>query len=439
MSNILTDNTAHQERMIAFARSYFPIYRSITGNGVRESLRLIQTILPALTIHEVPSGTKCFDWSVPEEWNIRDAYIIDPLGNKICDFKQNNLHVVGYSQPIDTEMSLDEIQLHLHSLPDQPDAIPYITSYYGKNWGFCLSEHQRMTLKKGTYKVFIDSEFSNGSLSYGEFIIPGRRKEEIFFSTNICHPSMANNETSGPTVLTFVAEIAAQLKNPEYTYRFIFIPETIGAIAYLDKHLAHLKERVIAGFNVSCAGDERVYSYLSSRMENTLADKVLLHVLRHTDPAFIRYSYLERGSDERQYCYPGVDLPVCGFMRSKYGEFPEYHTSLDNFDVVTAKGLQGSFEVLERIIVALENNKIYSGTVLCEPQLGKRGLYPKISTKKTKSIVQNMMNTLVYADGARDVLDIADKINCPVWDVLPIIEQLVQNKVLIPINEIHSV
>lgn len=439
MSDIPTDCAEHQKRMISFARSYFPIYRSITGNGVRESLRLIQTILPALTIHEVPSGTKCFDWTVPEEWNIRDAYIIDPLGNKLCDFKQSNLHVVGYSQPMDTEMSLEELQTHLHSLPEQPDAIPYITSYYGKNWGFCLSEQQRSMLKKGTYRVFIDSEFSHGSLSYGELIIPGRRKEEIFFSTNICHPSMANNETSGPTVLTFVAEMAAQLKNPEYTYRFIFIPETIGAIAYLDRHITHLKSHVIAGFNVSCAGDERVYSYLSSRTENTLADRALLHVLHHTDPDFIRYSYLERGSDERQYCYPGVDLPVCGFMRSKYGEFPEYHTSLDNFDIVTDKGLQGSFEVLERVIIALENNKVYSGTVVCEPQLGKRGLYPKISTKKTKSIVQNMMNALVYADGTCDVLDIADKINCPVWDVLPIIEQLVQNKVLTPVNEIHSV
>lgn len=439
MSDVPTDCAEHQKRMISFARSYFPIYRSITGNGVRESLRLIQTILPALTIHEVPSGTKCFDWVVPEEWNIRDAYIIDPLGNKLCDFKQSNLHVVGYSQPMDTEISLEELQTHLHSLPEQPDAIPYITSYYGKNWGFCLSEQQRSMLKKGTYRVFIDSEFSHGSLSYGELIIPGRRKEEIFFSTNICHPAMANNETSGPTVLAFVAEMAAQLSNPEYTYRFIFIPETIGAIAYLDRHIKHLKSHVIAGFNVSCAGDERVYSYLSSRTENTLADRALLHVLHHTDPDFIRYSYLERGSDERQYCYPGVDLPVCGFMRSKYGEFPEYHTSLDNFDVVTDKGLQGSFEVLERVIIALENNKVYGGTVVCEPQLGKRGLYPKISTKKTKSIVQNMMNTLAYADGTRDVLDIADKINCPVWDVLPIIEQLVQNKVLTPVNEIHSV
>ncbi|MCI5059441.1 MAG: DUF4910 domain-containing protein [Alphaproteobacteria bacterium] len=423
--------TELKDRLISFAKEYFPIYRSITGEGVRESLRLIQRHIPDLKIHEVPSGKECFDWTVPEEWNIKDAYILDPDGNKICDFQKNNLHVVGYSTPIDQEVSLEELEKHLHSLPQQPNAIPYVTSYYAKNWGFCLSQEQRDGLKPGTYKVFIDSEFKQGSLSYGELYLPGKRKEEIFFSTNICHPAMANNETSGPTVLTFLGEFLSGQTDLEYSYRLIFIPETIGAVAYLDEHLDHLQKNVVAGFNVSCAGDERVYSHLHSRAQNTLADKVLSHVLSHTDPNYIRYSFLERGSDERQYCSPGVDLPVAGFTRSKYGEFPEYHTSLDTFDVVSAEGLYGSLEVLKKVVNALEANKTYRVTVKCEPQLGKRGLYPALSTKETKAIVYNMVNCLAYADGTRDLLDIAETIKCPVWELYDLIDDFLKHDLVI--------
>lgn len=416
-----------KRRLMEFARAYFPIYRSITGEGVRDSFRLIREYLPGLEVHEIPSGTKCFDWTVPQEWNIRDAYIVAPDGEKICAFQDNNLHVVGYSLPVEKELSLEELQNHLHSLPDQPEAIPYITSYYAPNWGFCISENQRKTLKSGTYRVFIDSAFKDGSLSYAELVLPGRRKEEIFFSTNVCHPAMANNETSGPTVMTFLAEYLQGREQPEYTCRFVFIPETIGAIAYLHENLGVLKENVVAGFNVSCVGDERVYSHLHSRTENTLADRALYHVLSHTDPDFIRYSFLERGSDERQYCSPGVDLPVAGFMRSKYGTFPEYHTSLDTFELVTAAGLHGSLEVMKKVVTALEKNRTYRITVTGEPQLGKRGLYPKFSTKKTKFIVYNMMNFLAYADGTRDLLGIAEKINCPVWDLYGLADDFLEN------------
>lgn len=428
ISDMSDDNI--QDRLMHFAKSYFPIYRSITGDGVRESLALIKSYLPDLEFHEVPTGTECFDWTVPEEWNIRDAYIIDPDGQKICDFQENNLHVVGYSTPIDEEIQLEKLQNHLHSLPNQPNAIPYITSYYGKNWGFCLSEEQRRNLKEGTYKVKIDADHKQGSLSYGELIIPGKSKEEIFFSTNICHPAMANNETSGPTVINFLAEYLTQQKNLNYTYRILFVPETIGAIAYLHKNLEAMQKNIIAGFNVSCAGDERVYSYLSSRMDNTLADKALHHVISHIDPDYIHYSYLERGSDERQYCAPGIDLPVVGFMRSKYGEFPEYHTSLDTFDVVTKEGLNDSLELLKKVVGALENNKKYQVTVKCEPQLGKRGLYPKISTKQTKSIVYNMMNFISYADGEHDLIDIAQKINCPIWDLYDLADKFLENELI---------
>lgn len=416
-----------KDRLIAFAEAYFPIYRSITGEGVRESLKLIQSYVPDLKIHEVPSGTECLDWTVPEEWNIRDAYIVTPEGQKICEFKENNLHVVGYSVPQDSEFSLEALQKHLHSLPDQPDAIPYVTSYYSKNWGFCLSDNDRRNLKPGTYKIFIDSEFKQGSMSYGEVIFPGASEKEIFISTNICHPGMANNETSGPTVVTFLAEYLQKQKDLQYTYRILFIPETIGAIAYLDKHLDVLKNNVVAGFNVSCVGDERVYSHVSSREENTQADKVLGHVLHHIDPDYIRYGFLDRGSDERQYCSPGVDLPVAGFTRSKYGEFPEYHTSLDTFDVVTAEGLSGSLDALKKAVQALEENKTYRITVKGEPQLGKRGLYPKFSTKQTKSIVYNMINFLAYADGTRDLVGIASKINRPVWELYDIAERCLKN------------
>lgn len=404
----------------------FPICRSLTGEGFRKSLNILKSDvgLKDLKIYEVPTGTKCFDWEVPKEWNIRDAYIVDPSGTKICDFKLCNLHVVGYSIPVNIEISLKELQKHLYSLPEQPNAIPYITSYYKERWGFCISENERDKLLPGQYKVYIDSELKDGSLTYGELIIPGETQQEVFISSYLCHPSMANNELSGPVVTAFLAKWILSLKSIKYTYRIIIIPETIGSIAYLSRNYKKMKENTIAGFNVTCVGDDRAYSYLPSRDGNTFADKIAKHVLKHSQPDFLSYSFLDRGSDERQYCSTGIDLPVCSIMRSKYECYPEYHTSLDDLDLVTPSGLLGGYKVLRQSIECIEANEIVFKTVLCEPQLGKRGLYPTISDKNTILEVEDMMNFLAYCDGISTNLEIAEKINVPLWDLQNIINNL---------------
>ena len=385
---------------------------------------MIAEELPGLKIHEVPSGTQVFDWVVPREWNVVDAYVLDPDGNKIIDFARSNLHLVGYSTPVNVRVSLSELQKHLYSLPDQPDAIPYVTSYYQEHWGFCVTHRQReMITREGDYTVVIDSQLKDGSLTYAELRIPGERKEEVFLSTYVCHPSMANNELSGPAVTTFLAKWLLSQKH-RYSYRVVFIPETIGSITYLSRNLDEMKRRIIAGYNVTCVGDDRSYSYLPSRRGHSLADRVALHVLTHLHPGFVRYTYLDRGSDERQYCAPGVDLPVASVMRSKYGTYPEYHTSLDNLSLVTPSGLQGAFDVLRKCIECIELNEHLRVAVLCEPQLGRRGLYPTVSTKQSGLQTRNMMNLIAQCDGTHSLLEIADELKLPMWDLAPIVEKL---------------
>ena len=417
------------------AKELWPINRSITGEGVRLTLKKIKLHLPDLEIKAVPSGTEVFDWTIPKEWSAKDAYIVTPSGDKVCDFKSNNLHLLGYSIPFEGRISLKELTEHLYTLPDQPDAIPYITSYYKERWGFCLSQNQLNQLEEGEYYVKVDTKHFDGVLNFGELIIPGKSSQEIFLSTYICHPSMANNELSGPTVVTYLAKWLLELGQLGFTYRIVFIPETIGSITYLSLHHDYMKKNIISGFNVSCVGDERAYSYLPSRNGKTLSDNVAKHVLNHTDSNFKSYSWLERGSDERQYCAPGIDLPIASIMRTKYGQYPEYHTSLDDLEtVVTPAGLDGGYWALRRAIEAVEKNKKYRVTVFCEPQMGKRGLYPTLSTTKYGEEVKLMMDLISLCDGKRFLLEVAEALNTPIWELYELIETLVSHK-LLELNE----
>ena len=414
-----------------FASKLWGINRSLTGEGVRQTLTLIKEHLPNLTVKSVPSGTQVFDWIVPPEWHVNEAYITKPNGDKICDFSVNNLHLVGYSIPYSGKITLNELQKHLHSLPEQPNAIPYITSYYDERWGFCLTQEQRDTLEEGEYKVVINSKLFSGQLNYGELILPGESNEEVFLSTYICHPSMANNELSGPTVVTYLAKWLSQLTTHRYTYRFIFIPETIGSITYLSRNYKHLKKNVVAGFNVSCVGDDRSYSYVPSRNGKTISDTVSKHVLKWIDPDYTVYNWLDRGSDERQYCAPGIDLPIASILRTKYGQYPEYHTSLDNLkDVVTPKGLEGGYNAIRRALELLEKNRNYKVNVLCEPQMGKRGLYQTLSIKKKDEQGRLMMDFISYCDGKNSLLDIAELIGVPAWNLYEIVSKLEANNLI---------
>jgi aminopeptidase-like protein len=412
------------EEMYEWARQLFPICRSITGPGVRQTLEFIKDILPDLQIKEVASGTEAFDWIVPDEWQIRDAHIKDELGNVLVDFKVNNLHIMGYSIPVDGWLTFEELDSHLYSLPDRPDAIPYITSYYKRDWGFCLTQNQRNKLKTGKYRVFIDSELKTGVLNYAELILPGDEKKEIFISTYVCHPSMANNELSGPVIATALARWISSESNRRFTYRFVFIPETIGSVVYLSKHHNQLKQNVIAGFNLTCVGDDRVYSFMPSIDGDTLADRVAMYVLVSKGVNLNKYSFLERGSDERQYCWPGIGLPVVSIMRSKYGTFPEYHTSDDNLDLISPSGLLGALNVHIDCIKTLELNHIYTSKTICEPNLGRRGLYPTVSTLSNKQFSRDLIDFLVYCDGKRRLLDIAILLNKTIDDIIVLIATL---------------
>ena len=408
-----------------FAQELWHINRSITGKGVRKTLEKISKHLPTLKIKSVASGTQVFDWTVPKEWNVNEAYIITPSGKKICDFSVNNLHLVGYSIPFSGSISLDELKKHLYTLSDQPNAIPYVTSYYKERWGFCLTQEQFDDLKNGTYKVVVDTSLFDGELNYGELLLKGKSDREIFLSTYICHPSMANNELSGPTVVTFLAKWLQEIVETDYSYRIIFIPETIGSITYLSHNYKDLKNKVFAGFNVTCVGDDRSYSYLPSRNGKTISDLIAKHILKWIDPNFVKYSWLDRGSDERQYCAPGIDLPIASILRTKYGIYPEYHTSLDNLEnVVTPKGLDGGYWAIRKAIEAMERNKKYKITVLCEPQMDKRGLYPTLSTKERNEEVELMMNCISLFDGQTSLLEIAEYLNLPIWDLYKLVDKL---------------
>ena len=424
-----------------FLKEIFPFCRSITGNGNRQTLKAIQEHIP-LIIYEVPTGYQAYDWEIPLEWNIKDAYILDKKGNKIVDFKENNLHVLNYSTPVNKTVSLKELQEHLYSIPDKPDAIPYVTSYYNENWGFCLTHNDRLELKEGNYRVVIDSTLEPGSLSYGEILIPGESKKEIFITTYICHPSLANNECSGIAVATFLAKWLYKKKDRKYSYRIVFAPETTGAIAYISKNYDALTKNVIAGFNMTCVGDNNGYSFMPSRNGDTLTDKVTRHVLNNFVDSHIEHSFLFKGSDERQYCHPKVDLPLVSIMRTKYGTFPEYHNSMDNLDFVCSEGLEGGYNITKKCIEAIELNDTYENCIICEPKMSKRGLRPKDWHKRragaasnSRKMVRDTMNVLFYCDGGNDLIDLANKINLDFKECYKYVKILEENNIIRRIDQ----
>ena len=412
------------------AARLFPINRSITGDGVRQTLAILAEQLPGLVIHEVPSGTQVLDWTVPDEWNVRGAHLEGPDGRRVVDFADCNVHLVGYSVPVDVRLSLDELRPHLHSDHEHRSAIPYVTSYYNRTWGFCLTAEQRESLAEGEYHAVIDATLEPGSLTYAELVIPGELPDEVLISTYVCHPSLANNELSGPMVSVGLARWLMSLPTRRYTYRFVFAPETIGAITYIDRNLEHLRSSVVAAINLTCIGDDGDYSYMASRRGNTPIDRIARRVVRSRDRA-VEYSYLDRGSDERQYGMPGVDVPMISLMRTKYGVYPEYHTHLDDLTVVTPSGLQGGLDLVRDCIRELEAADYYRATVLAEPQLGRRGLYHSMHARTVSNEILLRTHVLAYADGEHSVADMAELFGESEADVQLLVDELIEHNLLV--------
>ncbi len=420
-------------------KKLFPICRSLTGEGTRKTLNIIKKEFPSLKIQKIRSGSKVYDWNVPPEWNIKKAYVIDKTGKKIIDFKNNNLHIIGYSVPVNTKISKETLLKNLHSLPKQPKAIPYKTSYYKRFWGFCVTHNQKKNIIKNyknsdKFKVLIDSNLNyKGNLCYGELVLKGKSKQEILISTNICHPSMANNELSGPIVIMSLIKYFKKYKKLEKTIRFIFVPETIGSIAYINKNLKNLKKHVIGGYHLTCIGDNRSHGCKLSKYGNELVDKSLLEAYRSLKVKFKRYSYLNPGSDERQFSSPGINLPIASIFRTKYLEFPEYHTSLDDFKLCTIKGLKGGFKVSKKAIEILQKKIIPKSSITCQPLMSKRGLYPTLSNLKNmipykKSAI--FLDFLQYSDGRNDLIEISKILKLKLSKILEINNILLKIKLI---------
>ena len=391
----------------------FPICRSLTGKGTLETLKIIKKNFPILKIKKIKSGTKVYDWKIPSEWNVEDAYVLDKNGKKIINFKINNLHLIGYSVPINKFIKKKDLIKNLYFIKKKPDAIPYITSYYKKRWGFCISYNNFKKINKNylsndLFKVVILTKFKkNGYLNYGELILKGRSHQEILISTYVCHPSMANNELSGPIVSMSLINYYRKLKLSK-TLRFVFIPETIGSIAYINKNLKYLKKNVIGGYNLSCIGDNRNHSCMLSKYKNKPSDLSLIEAYKKLKiKNFKVHSFLKRGSDERQYNSPGVDLPISSIFRTRYGDFPEYHTSLDNFDLVNYKGLKGGFDVAKTSINILLKNVYPKCNIICEPQMGKRNMYTTLSRGSTSDFAVSFMDFMQYSDGTNSLYQIS--------------------------------
>ena len=386
----------------------WPILRSITGAGVRETLEILSETVPLRRI-EVPSGARVLDWTVPPEWVVREAYAISPAGERILDVRENNLHLLGYSAPFRGTVSRAQLDAHLYSLPELPQAIPYVTSYYEPRWGFCVSHRERERLADGEYEVVIDTEHIQGALSIGEAVLPGRERGEVLISTYTCHPSLANNELSGPLVAAFLYRRVLAWGERRLTYRFVFAPETIGAIAYLALRGTHLRKRLFAGYVLTCLGTDARFTLKRSRRGDTVADRAALHALNGLREPPRVLDFFPTGSDERQYCSPGFNLPVASVMRSVYGEYPEYHTSLDNRELISIAALRESIDVYESILRALDQNVRYvSRAPMGEPQLSRRGLYDTLGTRENGAFAEALLWVLNYADGEHDLLGVAE-------------------------------
>ncbi len=396
------DAEAFGEELYSLAARLYPLCRSISGEGIRETLRILKDWAP-MEIHEVASGTQVFDWTVPREWNVSEAWIKDPSGRKIVDFQEHNLHVLGYSIPVQGTFSLEDLKPHLFTLPAQPDLIPYKTSYYNENWGFCLSHRTLKSLRPGKYEVLIDSSLKPGHLTYGEAYLPGRREEEVLISTHCCHPSMANDNLSGIAVAAGLAQNLGKLER-RYSYRFLFLPATIGAVTWLarnEKQTASISH----GLVLSCLGDPGHVTYKKSRRGDATVDRAVSHILRISGAPYRILEFSPYGYDERQYCSPGFDLPVGCFMRTPYGEFPQYHTSADDLSFITSEALGDSYKKLLRVVEILETDRRFENMEpKGEPQLGKRGLY---SADREENMA--ILWVLNLSDRKNTLLDIADR------------------------------
>lgn len=404
--------TQYGEEMYALVERMYPLCRSITGDGVRATLQIVDEYIP-LHVHEVPTGTQVLDWTVPKEWNIRDAYVADAAGRRVVDFAASSLHVLGYSVPVSATMPLAELRPHLHTLPDHPSWVPYRTSYYQPEWGFCLAQETLDALPEGDYEVRIDSTLEDGHLTYAEHVVPGRVPDEVLVSCHTCHPSLANDNLAGIAVATFLARELAE-RNPYYTYRFVFAPGTIGAITWLARNRERV-ERVEHGLVLACAGDPGQLTYKQSRRGDAEIDRVLRHVLSASERPHRVTEFTPYGYDERQYCSPGFDLGVGSLTRTPYAGYPEYHTSADDLDFVSPAAMADTLAVCREAFAVLDRNRRYVNlSPYGEPQLGRRGLYDSLGGRSdAKQAQMAMLWVLSLADGEHGLLDVAERSGLP--------------------------
>ena len=420
----------------------WPILRSLTGEGVRRTHDILSEVIPLERL-EIPSGTAVFDWEVPKEWVVRDAYVIDPNGRRILDIWENNLRLINYSVPYTGTITKSELEEHLYSIPELPDAIPYVTSYYTPRWGFCLSQRERDSLPEGEYQVVIDAEHIDGSMTLGEAVLPGQVQSEVLLSTYTCHPSMAHNELSGPLVVAFLYQRLAALENRRLTYRFVFLPETIGSIAYLSLRGDHLRECLAAGYVVTCVGDSGALTYKRSRRGDTVADRAAAHVLSHYGGIQSKAVdfFPNDGGDERQYCSPGFNLPVGSLTRTMYSQYPEYHTSLDNKDFISFESMCQTVDIYYQIMMTLELNRSFQNLMpFGEPQLGKRGLISTLggrgrSGAEETAAIRWLLN---YSDGEHDLLQISERSGVPMVLLSDVAQRCVDAGLLAPIELISQ-